>query len=228
MPSGPTDPVNFQTDAERFRLLVDAVTDYAIYMLGRDGKVITWNTGAERLKGYKAGEIVGQHFRRFFTPEDQQRNLPAQILEVAAANGRHETEGWRIRSDGSKFWALAVVHKVRDKTGRHIGFAKVTRDITERRAAQEALLQSERRFRILVQSITDYAIYMLDPSGIITNWNVGAERIKGYAADEIVGQHISRFYTAQDRAAGLREGRKGAAERRGRSAWMITRLSWRE
>ena len=216
MPSGPSDAVSLQTDAERFHLLVDAVTDYAIYMLDRNGRIITWNAGAERLKGYTSGEIIGQHFWRFFPREDQQRNLPAQILEMATAHGRHETEGWRVRKDGTKFWALAVVHKVQDKAGRHIGFTKITRDITERRAAQDALLESERRFRILVQGITDYAIYMLDPSGIVTNWNVGAERIKGYTADQIVGQHFSRFYTPQDRAAGLPARGLAVAIREGR------------
>jgi PAS domain S-box-containing protein len=216
MPSGPSDAVDLQTDAERFHLLVDAITDYAIYMLDQNGRIITWNAGAERLKGYTSGEIIGQHFRRFFTREDQQRNLPAQILELATVHRRHETEGWRVRKDGTKFWALAVVHKVQDKAGRHIGFTKIARDITERRAVQDALLESERRFRTLVQGITDYAIYMLDPSGIVTSWNVGAERIKGYTADQIVGQHFSRFYTLQDRASGLPARGLAAAIREGR------------
>jgi PAS domain S-box-containing protein len=199
----PTGPVNFETDAERLHLLVDAVTEYAIYMLDRDGFVTSWNTGAERLKGYTADEIMGKPYSDFFTAEDQQRDLPAEILRRATVGGRHEVEGWRVRKDGTRFWASATVHRVHDKTGRHIGFAKVARDLTEQRAARESLLESERRFRILVQGVTDYAICMLDPSGIVTNWNAGAERIKGYAADEIVGQHISRFYSWEDRTAGL-------------------------
>ena len=199
----PSAPISFDTDAERLHLLVDAVTDYAIYMLDRDGFVVSWNTGAERLKGYMSAEIIGEHYSRFFTAEDQERNLPAEVLRRATDDGRHGIEGWRVRKDGTRFWVQATIHKVHDKAGRHIGFAKVARDLTRQREAQEALLESERRFRILVQGVTDYAIYMLDPSGIVTNWNAGAERIKGYTADEIVGQHISRFFSWEDRTAGL-------------------------
>src|SRR5215472_12292237 len=180
--SEPSDSVDFENDADRFRLLVDAVTDYAIYMLDREGRVTSWNSGAERLKGYSAAEIIGQPYWRFFTEEDRQRGVPAKILAEARLNGRAETEGWRMRKDGSRFMAHAVLHNMEDRRGRHIGFAKVTRDITERKADQEALLQSERRFRLLVQGVTDYAIYLVDPSGIVTNWNAGAERIKGYVA----------------------------------------------
>jgi len=195
--------VNFQTNADWLHLVVDAVTDCAIYMLDPGGHVLSWNSGAERLKGYTANQIIGQSFLRFFTLEDQQSNLPRRILDNAARHGRFEDEGWRVRKDGTKFWALAVTHKVQSQTGQHIGFVKVTRDITERKNAEAALLESERRFRILVQGVTDYALYMLDPNGVVTSWNVGAERIKGYTESEIIGQHFSRFYTAEDRARGL-------------------------
>jgi PAS domain S-box-containing protein len=158
----PSEAVSFETDAERFHLLVDAVTDCAIYMLDTAGFVISWNPGAERLKGYTPPEIIGKHYSSFFTPEDRQRGLPESLLAGAIDVGRQESEGWRLRKDGTRFWAFAVLHQVRDRAGRHIGFAKVTRDITERKATQEALLASERRFRILVQGVTDYAIYMLD------------------------------------------------------------------
>ncbi|WP_162913049.1 hybrid sensor histidine kinase/response regulator [Rhodospirillaceae bacterium SYSU D60014] len=200
----------------RFRILVDGVLDYAIYMLDPSGVVTNWNTGAERLKGYTVDEIVGQHFSKFYTKEDRAAGLPARVLETAAREGRYESEGWRIRKDGSRFWASVVVDAIRNKAGQLQGFAKVTRDVTERRAAHEALRQSERQFRLLVAGVTDYALFMLDPNGIVTNWNAGAQRIKGYAAEEIVGQHFSRFYTERDRAAGaparalytaLREGR---------------------
>jgi PAS domain S-box-containing protein len=190
-------------EARRFELLVDALSDYAIYMLDSDGFITTWNAGAERIKGYKATEIIGQHFSRFFTPADRAAGLPAKIMAQARATGRYEAEGWRLRKDGVRFWANAILQPVRDDRGVMIGFAKITRDMTERVAAQQALLDSERRFRILVDGVIDYAIYMLDPSGIITNWNPGANRLKGYTAEEIVGQHFSRFYTKEDRAAGL-------------------------
>jgi PAS domain S-box-containing protein len=190
-------------DAKRVELLLDAVADYAIYMLDPDGFITTWNAAAERIKGYQAIEIVGQHFSRFFSPEDRASGLPERILEIARQEGRHEAEGWRVRKDGTRFWANAIAQPVRDEQGALVGFAKVTRDITERVQAQQAILETERRFRILVEGVIDYAIYMLDTNGIITNWNTGAERLKGYSADEILGQHFSKFYTKEDRASGL-------------------------
>jgi len=189
--------------ADRLELLVDAVTDYAIYLVDRDGVIRTWNAGAERIKGYRAAEVIGQHFSLFFTPEDKAADLPGKILEGAARTGRAEQEGWRIRKGGGRFWAGSVVQPVHDARGRAVGFAKITRDMTEQREAQQALYESERRFRLLVQAVKDCAIYMLDPSGIIVNWNSGAERLKGYLAAEIVGQHFSKFYTREDRMAGL-------------------------
>src|SRR5688572_453005 len=203
MPSRPDPRFDRLSDAQHFQRLVEAVTGYAIYMLDPDGFVNSWNTGAQNLKGYRPAEIIGQHFSRFFSAEDQASGLPDRILQEARARGHFESEGWRIRKDGGRFWANAVVDTIRDEDGRLIGFAKVTRDITERRAAQQALIESERRFRLLVQGVIDYAIYMLDPSGVIINWNTGAERLKGYTADEIVGQHFSRFYTREDRLGGL-------------------------
>jgi len=191
-------------ESERhFRLLVEGVTDYAIYMLDPSGVVVNWNAGAQRMKGYSPEEVVGQHFSRFYTREDRTHGMPARMLETAAREGRCEAEGWRVRKDGSRFWASVVVDAIHDNSGKLLGFAKVTRDITERRAAQEALRDSERQFRTLVAGVTDYALYMLDPNGIVTNWNPGAQKIKGYTADEIVGQHFSRFYTEHERAAGM-------------------------
>ncbi|HEY9219686.1 MAG TPA: PAS domain S-box protein [Phenylobacterium sp.] len=191
-------------DSERrFRLFVEGVVDYAMYMLDPDGTVTNWNRGAQRIKGYLAPEIVGRHFSHFYTPEDRRAGKPARALLTALKDGRFESEGWRLRKDGSRFWANVVIDPIYDETGRHIGYAKITRDISERRAAQEALAESERQFRLLVGGVVDYALYMLDPNGIVTNWNAGAEQIKGYMADEIVGQHFSRFYTESERAAGM-------------------------
>jgi PAS domain S-box-containing protein len=192
------------TESERrFRLLVQGVTDYAIFMLDTEGRISSWNAGAERIKGYTAAEAIGTHFSRFYTAEDRRTDLPARALATAIRTGRYEGEGWRLRRDGTRFWASVAIQPVRDDDGRLIGFAKVTRDITERRRAQQALEESERRFRLLVQGVTDYALIMLDLDGRVSNWNAGAERIKGYAEQEIVGQHFSRFFTEEDQAAGL-------------------------
>lgn len=198
-------PSDSPTDAtdERFQLLVNAVTDYAIYMLDPNGRIATWNAGAERFKGYTADEIIGEHFSRFFTPEDQAAELPTRALRIAAREGRFEAEGWRLRKDGSRFWANAILDPIRSPSGDLIGFAKITRDVTARKDAERAIRESEQRFRLLVQGVRDYAIYMLDPDGRITNWNSGAEAIKGYAAEDVIGRHFSLFYTEEDRASGV-------------------------
>ena len=189
--------------AERYRLLVESVTDYAIYMLDPRGTVISWNPGARRFKGYEDHEIIGQSFSRFYTEEDRAAGLPERALRQAAEEGRFEHEGWRVRKDGTRFWAHAVIDAiVNPATGRVLGYAKVTRDLTERREAEQALRRSEEKFRLLVQGVTDYAIYMLDRDGVVTNWNAGAQRIKGYAPDEIIGKHFSLFYTPEDRERG--------------------------
>lgn len=200
MPAGKSEAVS---DTRRFQFLIEALSDHAITMLDPAGFVASWNSGAQRITGYRADEIIGQHFSRFFTPEDREGGVPAEILRKAETSGRSEHEGWRVRKDGGRFWASVAVSAIRDPDGRLLGFAKVTRDVTALRAAQEALRESERQFRLLVEGVTDYALFMLDPGGIVTNWNTGAERIKGYKASEIVGQHFSRFYTEPDRLAGL-------------------------
>src|ERR1700722_8372996 len=190
-------------DTSSLRLLINAVIDYAIYMIDLDGRILTWNAGAVRLKGYSAEEIIGQSFRRFYTPEDLQAELPQKALRTARENERFEAEGWRVRKDGTRFWASVVIDAVRDTEGEVIGCAKVMRDITERRVAQEDALERERRYRRLVEAVTDYALFQLDPNGHVTSWNAGAERIKGYAPDEIIGQHFSAFYPEEDRKADL-------------------------
>src|SRR5262249_54780436 len=200
----------------RFRMLVEGVVDYAICMLDPSGVVTNWNAGAERLKGYTAEEILGQHFSRFYAKEDRAAGLPAIVLATAAREGRYDAEGWRVRKDGSRFWASVVVDAIRNETGALEGFTKVTRDITERRAAQQALSESERQFRMLVEGVIDYALFMLDPNGIVISWNAGAQRIKGYAAEEIISQHFSRFYAERDRAAGIPARALHTAMREGR------------
>ena len=207
----------------RFRLLVDAITDYAIYMLNPEGIVTSWNTGAQRFKGYKPPEILGEHFSRFYLEEDRAAGLPARALATAAEHGRFEGEGWRQRKDGSRFWAHVIIDPIRRPSGELIGYAKITRDLTERRAAEQAIRQSEEQFRRLVQGVSDYAIYMLDPTGNVSSWNFGAERIKGYRPQEIIGTHFSTFYTAEDREAGLPETALGIARAEGR----FEREGWR-
>jgi PAS domain S-box-containing protein len=208
---------------DRLRLLIDSVADYAITLLDAEGLVATWNAGAHRILGYDAGEIIGEDAALFFTPEDRAAGLPARALETARRDGRFETEGWRVRKGGARFWAHVVINPVRAAGGALTGFAQVTRDVTQKREAEQALYESEQRFRMLVQGVKDYAIYMLDRDGRITNWNPGAQAIKGYAEDEIIGQHFSRFYTEEDRARGEPARALATALRDGK----YERQSWR-
>ncbi|MBY5879338.1 PAS domain S-box protein [Rhizobium leguminosarum] len=207
----------------RFRLLVDAITDYAIYMLSPEGIITSWNTGAQRFKGYRPSEILGQHFSRFYLEEDRAAGVPARALATAEKHGRFEGEGWRQRKDGTCFWAHVIIDPIRRPSGELIGYAKITRDLTERRAAEKAIRQSEEQFRRLVQGVSDYAIYMLDPDGNVSSWNFGAERIKGYRPQEIIGRHFSTFYTPEDREAGVPE----TALRLARAEGRFEREGWR-
>ena len=212
------------SEQQRFQLLINSITDYAIYMLDPSGRITTWNPGAQRFKGYVADEILGQHFSLFFTPEDRESGLPERALHEALAEGRFEAEGWRVRKDGTRFWANAVLDPIFDTDGTHVGFAKITRDITAKREHERALFESEQRFRLLIQGVRDYALYMLDTEGHVSNWNSGAESIKGYSADEIIGQHFSRFYTEEDRARGEPQFALETALREGkyeREAWRV-------
>ncbi|WP_077033043.1 PAS domain-containing sensor histidine kinase [Pelomonas sp. KK5] len=189
-------------EEQRYRLLVQAVTDYAIYMLDANGIVTSWNPGAQRFKGYRAREIIGQHFSRFYTSDDCANGLPERALAIAAERGQFEGEGWRVRKDGTTFWAQVVIDPIRDGAGHLLGYAKITRDLTERRAAEQALRRQQEQFRLLVQGVTDYAIFMLDLEGRVVSWNAGAEHIKGYQAAEIIGRHFSTFYREEDRTRG--------------------------
>lgn len=211
------------TEESRYRILVDAVIDYAIYMLDPDGIVSSWNAGAERFKGYKRAEIIGRHFSEFYTEADRSAGIPRLALETSLRQGKFESEGWRVRKDGTQFWAHVVIDPIFSHDGKTLGFAKITRDLTERKLAEETLRRSEEQFRLLVQSVTDYSIYMLDPNGFISSWNLGAQRIKGYHPDEIIGEHFSRFYTEEDRREGLPQRALETAARDGR----FEREGWR-
>lgn len=211
------------TDDRRYRLLVNSITDYAIYLVDPAGMVASWNAGAQRCTGYRAEDIIGQHCASLYTPEDQATGLPQRALQTAEAEGQFESEGWCLRRDGTRFWAHMVIDPVRDEANRLIGFAKVTQDLTERILAREELRRSEEQFRRLVLGVTDYAIYMLDPEGHVVSWNAGAEKIKGYAAEEIIGQHFSRFYREEDRATQAPERGLATAAQDGR----FEREGWR-
>jgi PAS domain S-box-containing protein len=188
---------------ERFRLLVETVQDYAMFLLDPSGNIASWNAGAERIKGYRADEIIGRHFSVFYPPDVVARGWPEHELKVAAEVGRFEDEGWRLRKDGTRFWANVVITALHSPDGTLLGFAKVTRDLTERRRHEEDLRRSEERFRLMVDAVQDYAIFMLDPEGHVASWNGGAQRIKGYAPDEIIGKYFGVFYLpTRWRAAG--------------------------
>jgi PAS domain S-box-containing protein len=194
---------------------VESVSDYAIFALDSKGYVSSWNPGAQRIKGYSADGIVGRHFSSFYPPDDIAAGKPTQVLEVAARDGRVEDEGWRVRKDGSRFWANVVISAVHNEQGQVIGFTKVTRDLSERRRAEDTLRQSEERFRLIVQTIKDYAILMLDPAGHVVSWNEGAERIKGYTGDEVIGRAFTVFYPPDAVAAGFPQRELEIATREG-------------
>ncbi len=203
-PAGP--PTLFWNRAqEHFAQMVAQVRDYAVFLLDASGNIRTWNAGAEHLKGYRAEDIIGQHFSRFYPKESVSSGWPAHELAVAAATGRFEDEGWRLRKDGTRFWASVIITALRDPSGEVKGFLKITRDLTDRKQTEEKLRLSEERFRLMVESVKDYAIFMLDPEGRVATWNAGAQRIKGYTADEIIGQHFSQFYPGDAVARGWPE-----------------------
>ena len=234
---------------DEFRVLVESVQDYAIFKLDPSGAIVTWNSGAERIKGYKAKEIIGRHFSCFYSREDLSNGKPAKELETADVAGRYEVDGWRVRKDGSTFWANVIITAIRDGSGQLTGFVKVTRDLTERKRiddslrasndeleqrvrdrtaelvrVNEELRSSEERSRLMIEGVKDYAIYTLDLKGRITSWNDGAARIYGYLNDEIIGQHRSCFFTADEIAEGLPQSELVAAETNERfseEAWRV-------
>lgn len=200
----------------RFQLLIDGVVDYAIFLLDPQGHVASWNTGAERLKGYRREEIIGRHFSIFYPPEAKATGWPQEELKRAREQGRFEDEGWRVRRDGTLFWANVIITALYGPDRSLTGYIKITRDLTERRRHEEELRASEERFRLLVESVRDYAIFMLDTDGIVRSWNAGAQALKGYAAAEIIGRHFSTFYTPQDEQAGKPAAELRAARANGR------------
>lgn len=222
---GVSAPLNQRTltDAD-YRLMVDTVTDYAIAMLDPGGVVISWNDGARLLNGYEAPEAIGRHFSLFYPSEMLDQNRPEQQLEAARRDGRVEEEGWRLRKDGTRFWASVLITRVDGPNGEVRGYSMICRDFSERRRQDEALRMSEERFRLLVEGVKDYAIFMLDPGGHIVSWNLGAQKNKGYEASEIIGQHFSKFYPPEIAAIGWPEQELRNALRDGRfedEGWRI-------
>jgi len=204
------------TGQNKYELLVDSVVDYAICLINLDGTIASWNVGSERSAGYSASEVLGQHVRMFYTEQARAAGEPELALVTAFEEGRVETEGWRCRKDGTQYWANMVLDLVKTADGTPIGFASITRDLTERKQAEDRLRHSEEQFRLLLQGVGDCAIYMLNQDGFITSWNTGAQRIKGYTRDEILGKHLSTFYTLEDRAAGEPQRALGVAASTGR------------
>ncbi len=199
-----------------YRLLVNAVSDYAICMLDRSGFVTSWNPGAQRLTGYQASEILGQHCATFCVEDDRRQGMPDLALELSARDGTFVAEGWRIRKDGSCFWAHVVVDPMRDQAGALLGFSMITRDISERRKRELTFKRIEDQFSLMVQGVTDYGVYMLDADGNVSSWNTGVQRITGYREEEILGKDFSVFYTEEDRRKGDPRRALDAAARDGR------------
>ncbi len=192
--AAPQSAVSWDDREESFRHFVGSVQDYAIFMLDANGRVRTWNPDAERMNGYARAEILGGHFSRLYPPEDVDSGKPGSLLALATQIGHLEDDGWRVRKDGSRFWARATITAIRNEEGELVGFGKVTRDLTEQKRAESMLHRQEERFQFFVHAVQDYAIFMLDPDGYVSSWNLGAERIKGYKASEIIGRHFSCFY----------------------------------
>jgi len=177
--------------AELFRRFVDSVRDYAIFLLNPDGRIASWNAGAERIKGYAAGDVIGKHFSIFYPSEAVERGWPQEELRRAAVEGRLEDEGWRLRKDGSRFWANVIISPLLGPNAEVLGFSKVTRDLSERRRHEQELREREENLRLLVEGVQDHAMFLLDPNGRIRAWNVGAQKVFGYEAAQVLGQSVS-------------------------------------
>jgi PAS domain S-box-containing protein len=215
-----------QVPADWASIWVNSAVDLAVFALTPSGYICTWNTGARAIYGYSAAEVIGRYYAIFLRDDAHERDALEVELREAREHGSYVTEGWRKRKDGSVLWASVVTTALFNEDGVLLGFAKLVRDESDKRKAHEAVIESERRFRLLVEGVTDYAIFMLSPEGHVTNWNNGARRIKGYTAQEITGSHFSRFYTPDDVAAGLPQRALEVAAREGRfesEGWRVRR-----
>jgi PAS domain S-box-containing protein len=207
-------------------LWVETIADYAIFALSPDGRILSWNAGGERIYGYTREQALERMLDDLYPDQERRAGAPAAALRTAARDGRYESEGWRVRCDGTTFWGSVVMTPLHGAHGQLLGFGKIVRDMSDKKKVHDVAMESERRFRLLVQGVTDYAIFMLSPQGIVTNWNQGARRIKGYQAEEIIGSHFSRFYTPQEAAAGVPQRGLEVAAREGRwesEGWRVRR-----
>jgi PAS domain S-box-containing protein len=223
--------VGSKTIGNIYQKMVGEVEDYAIILLDLDGRIQNWNKGAEKIKQYSESEAVGMSFKMFYLPADRAAHIPEQMLEQAKSLGRAIHEGWRLRKDGTRFWGSITLTALHDDGGGIIGFSKVTRDLTEKKAAEDSLRsytaslektnvelrKSEERYHRMIAEIQDYAIILLNEKGDIQNWNAGAQKIKGYAANEIVGRNFRIFYLPEDQQVGLPERLIAEAARHGRA-----------
>jgi rsbT co-antagonist protein RsbR len=199
-------------DLDLYRLMIDSITEYAVIRIDGEGRIGSWHAGADRLFGYSADEVIGESLAIFYPTDD---NAAAQVdteLRTAAETGRCETEGWRVRKDGGLFWASVSLTPIRDPERTLAGYVQVVRDLTERRVQEQALHGVEK----MLDSITDYEVVRLDSDGMVRSWNPGAQALKQYAAEEVLGRHVSMFYTEEDVRSGLAEREMAAAVRDGR------------
>lgn len=188
------------TSNDCLRVLVAGITDYAIVMLDPNGYVVSWNAGAQYVSGYRADEVIGMPFAKFYSPEDVMHGRPAEVLRIVKATGRYEEEGWQLRKDGSRFRNHSIMTTLEEPAGVLLGFSMVSHDVTARWESDEGLRISEGRFRALLTYLPHYALIMLDPRGRVSTWTDEAERMSGYARQEVLGLPSSLFYTAQDLA----------------------------
>jgi rsbT co-antagonist protein RsbR len=195
-----------------FRQMIDSITEYEVIRLDVQGRVASWHEGAQRLTGYAAAEIVGRPVSAFYVEDDVRAGVAEHEMTTARQEGRFSTEGWRVRKDGSQFWASVTLTPMRGQAGDLVGYVKVAQDLTERRRAEQSLQGVEK----MLESITDYEVIQLDRDGTVQSWNPGAQRLKQYTREEVLGRHVSMFYTEDDTRDGLAERELATAAREGR------------
>jgi PAS domain S-box-containing protein len=197
-----TDSTRKRLDGELLRSLIENLSDYAVAFLDTHGRITACNAGAQELTGWGEGELLGQHFSRFHSEEDKAAGKPERLLEEARSSGRAAGETWHVRADGSRYWASFLISALKNDHSEVIGFGEIIRDLSEHKLKEDKLRAGEEQFRMLVEKVDEYAIYMLDADGYVTTWNAGAEHMKGYSAAEIIGKNFSLFYPPEENAAG--------------------------